>query len=185
MNPYLRSWIIGDIEWLAKSQVNENIWGRALTDKKDSWSGQLGEKLIQTFFPDGWKPSRLNGHKLDWETPEFIIEVKSETYHTPGTASEKILGVPIKYRNVPDLYSKPLLIVCFGYAEQTLMFSEPDPKLSHIIDLWRSMNIHFVKGSRVLQLFETRGSLNGLLDELVHPSHVQSLREPAPCQSST
>ena len=34
-----------------------------------------------------------------------------------GTAGEKILGVPLKYGEVPRLYHKPLKIVLIGYQE--------------------------------------------------------------------
>ena len=57
----------------------------------------------------------------DFESDKFIIEVKTQTYFTSGTASEKIIGCPFKYADVPLLYNKPLKIICIGGAEKALL----------------------------------------------------------------
>ncbi|OGI57311.1 hypothetical protein A3B85_00285 [Candidatus Nomurabacteria bacterium RIFCSPHIGHO2_02_FULL_37_13] len=51
------------------------------------------------------------------ECDDYIYEVKGRNWSTSGTAGEKILGVPLKYGELPNLYKKPLQIVLVGYQE--------------------------------------------------------------------
>lgn len=162
----LGSWLIRAprrAKTLKQSEENENSWGSSLTEKwletarpdivfkkGSAWSGKLGQLLIEELFPDGWKPTRKGGHLPDWETKDYIIEAKAQTWYTAGTAGEKIYGVPVKYRNIPDLYEKPLIIVCFGRAESVWFGLPKDEKLMKIINFWESMNIRYVKGSSLL-----------------------------------
>lgn len=82
------------------------------------WSGAFGEQLVKELFaPNIWKPEPKDGYAPDFETPEYMIEVKTGTHLTPGTAHEKIFGVAWKYRHVPSLYGKKLVIVTVGRAE--------------------------------------------------------------------
>ena len=60
---------------------------------------------------------KIQGVHPDWETEDAIWEVKTRNWSVPGTAGEKILGVPYKYSDVPELYGKPLKIVCVAYQE--------------------------------------------------------------------
>lgn len=53
----------------------------------------------------------------DLECDEYVYEVKGRNWTTTGTAGEKILGVPLKYGEVPRVYDKPLQIVLVGYQE--------------------------------------------------------------------
>lgn len=53
----------------------------------------------------------------DLECDDFVYEVKGRSWTTSGTAGEKILGVPLKYGELPRLYKKPLQIVLVGYQE--------------------------------------------------------------------
>jgi len=135
------------------TQSQENEWGCALvktySPKSKAWSGALGEQLIRELYPDGWKPVKLGGFRPDWETKDYIIEVKTQSWFTPGTAGEKIFGVPVKYRNIPDLYKKPLVVVCFGKAESIWFDMERDTKLVQIIDFWKSMDITYQRGSEL------------------------------------
>ena len=57
---------------------------------------------------------QTNHPDLDLETFKEMIEVKTGSYFTTGTAGEKVPGVPWKYSEVPDLYGKPLLIILIG-----------------------------------------------------------------------
>jgi hypothetical protein len=150
----VRSWLLGNVK-MSKSQENE--WGCALVEayrpkksKAKAWSGILGEQLIREVYPSGWKPVKLSGFKPDWETKDFIIEVKTQSWFTKGTAGEKILGVPVKYRNIPALYKKPLVIVCFGRAESIWFDMPRDESLVRIIDFWKSMNITYQRGSELI-----------------------------------
>lgn len=65
--------------------------------------------------------------KPDLECDDYVYEIKSRTYSTSGTAGEKILGVPLKYSEVPILYGKPLKIILVAYQEQEAVnkFREP------------------------------------------------------------
>ena len=65
-----------------------------------------------------YKPKKINNLLPDYETDNKIIEVKTGTYLTSGTAHEKILGTPFKYSDVPILYNKKLLIICIAGAEK-------------------------------------------------------------------
>ena len=168
-NTQVHSWLKGTYK---ATQVQENEWGRAIVknvrpdlEVSKMWTGMFGQILIQEIFPNGWRPKCMNGHQPDWETPEFIIEVKSQSWFTPGTAGEKILGVPVKYRNVPTLYGKPLRIVLFGRAESIWFGIQKDSALEKITEFWKTMGIEYVKGSELVPpLSAPLDSLNELHD---------------------
>ena len=130
-------WIFNDMSFLkGKNQKElkklEDRWGFDKLKNKYSnlpekqWSNSFGEYIAQelcilqnknyecqkkTTLPD------RKTFKLDIEVEDSMIEVKTGTRYTQGTAHEKIAGVPFKYRNVPTLYKKPLKILCIGKAE--------------------------------------------------------------------
>ena len=88
-------------------------------NKQASKFGIFGEELLKEYYvlvgefvTD--KPERKNAHDLDLETITYMVEVKTGSYFTTGTAGEKMYGVPWKYADVPRLYGKPLRIVCIG-----------------------------------------------------------------------
>lgn len=60
---------------------------------------------------------RNKKYSPDLECDNFVYEVKGRTWSTAGTAGEKILGVPLKYGELPSLYHKPLRIILVGYQE--------------------------------------------------------------------
>lgn len=106
-----------------KTKEEEDLWGRSLLNVKKQWSGPFGERIIKEFYQvSGYKVYEnvqiKGGFHPDIETDDFMVEVKTQTFFTTGTAGEKIIGVPIKYRNVPKLYGKKLIIVCVGGAEK-------------------------------------------------------------------
>lgn len=74
-------------------------------------------EIFHLLKKDVSKPNSKNHYQPDLETQEQIIEVKSQTRFTSGTAGEKILGCPFKYCEIPELYGKNLLIICVGGAE--------------------------------------------------------------------
>jgi hypothetical protein len=89
-----------------------------------------------------------------------VIEVKTETYFTEGTAGEKILGVPFKYRKIPMLYSKPLQILCIGGAEKASREQYgnlPGPIVSSDDTVWfdfyKSQQIEFIGATDLLTSF--------------------------------
>jgi hypothetical protein len=126
-------WLFGDLTFLKSNRLNykldEDKWGRNTLkirrpdlklDKQ--WTNKFGEHLCEEMYILGgktiFKPSKKDNYQPDFEIDTYIIEVKTQTFHTSGTAGEKILGVPFKYADVPDLYSKPLKILCIGGAEK-------------------------------------------------------------------
>jgi hypothetical protein len=135
-------WLIGDFSFLpgikkrnrtadAKSyKVLEDEWGRNILktlrrpdlvlDKQ--WTSVFGEYIVQELYmmqgENPKKPACIKGLQPDWEIEDRVIEVKTGTYWTSGTAHEKIYGVPHKYADIPELYGKPLVIVCVGGAEE-------------------------------------------------------------------
>lgn len=131
-NKNVFSWLYGNIDFLKKFCYNNKIselkkaedeWGKKIMENsKTMWSGVFGEtvckELLLLLDIESNKPLKKCGIKPDLETNEYIIEVKNGTYFTNGTAHEKILGVPYKYRNILEVYNKPLFIVCFGRAEK-------------------------------------------------------------------
>ena len=88
------------------------------------WTTIVGEGLVkETLEARGykaWKPKTLDGYEPDWETDDFMVEVKSRTWNTTGTAGEKVLGTPYKYASIPRIYKKPLIIVLVAYQEREL-----------------------------------------------------------------
>ena len=106
--------------------------------------------LIGEFKTD--KPEKLGGHDLDLETFEKMIEVKTGSYFTTGTAGEKIYGVPYKYRKVPRLYNKPLLIILLGgdKKDSELVCDTDDPENEIHKDFWKSQNITFTCFKKLL-----------------------------------
>ena len=60
---------------------------------------------------------RNKKYSPDLECDDYVYEVKGRSWSTSGTAGEKILGVPLKYGELPRLYKKPLQIILVRYQE--------------------------------------------------------------------
>lgn len=88
------------------------------------WTTLLGEKLVfDVLKARGENPRkviRMDGFEPDWETDKYVYEVKTSNWWVSGTAGEKVYGTFIKYQNIPELYGKPLRIVCVAYQEEEL-----------------------------------------------------------------
>ena len=115
---------------LAKAKTVENSWGNSIIES--AGGGQWTTKLCQDLVMEGLiKLGRKNVRKAalikssvrdkqyqpDLECDEYVYEVKGRNWCVPGTAGEKILGVPLKYGELPNLLNKPLQIVLVGYQE--------------------------------------------------------------------
>ncbi len=134
-------WLFGDLSYLppiekknkttdeAKYKVLEDKWGQDTLkirrpdlklDKQ--WTNKFGEHICEEILillgKKVSKPVNKEHYEPDYEVDDAIWEAKAQTFHTSGTAGEKILGCPFKYAEVPDLYSKPLKILCMGGAER-------------------------------------------------------------------
>lgn len=117
-------------EKLKDSKEIEKKWGNSVLGTIDlkQWTTVLCQNLVMEALI---KLSRKNVRKTqqirssvrdknydpDLECDDFVYEVKGRSWCTPGTAGEKILGVPLKYGELPRLYKKPLQIILVGYQE--------------------------------------------------------------------
>lgn len=112
-----------------KYKIHEDKWGQETLRKRrpdlkldKQWTNKFGEhiceELYMLFGKKLTKPKKKDNYQPDSEVDDAILEAKAGTYFTGGTAGEKILGCPFKYAEIPDLYSKPLKIICIGGAEK-------------------------------------------------------------------
>lgn len=149
-------WVCGDVSWLA-SKEDEDAWGRAALKTytgKDlkCWSGALGEHVVPVLLrAAGYEvvPRRRFGAiKPDVVTPSFVVEIKTQTYHTTGTAGEKIMGVPYKYCDFKARYGLDVVVVCLARADAlaraygVLGPATAAQRAHHA--LWLAQGVHFL-----------------------------------------
>ena len=151
-------------EGITKGQQKENLkneekkWGNKMIGQQNNgqWTTKLGEDLVRDILQlrgeNPRKPARKGGFEPDWETDNYIYEVKTSNWWVGGTAGEKVYGTFIKYQDIPKLYLKPLRIVCVANQEEELTngktkyFGENiTKKTQEVLDLARSWNIEYVK----------------------------------------
>jgi hypothetical protein len=174
-------WLFGDLSFLpeiekknkttddAKYKVLEDKWGQEILrirrpdlklDKQ--WTNKFGEHICEEiYFLLGKavsKPVKKENYQPDSEVDDAILEAKAGTFYTGGTAGEKILGCPFKYAEIPDLYGKPLKIVCMGGAEKVCRESYgnlPGKKCSlqkkKFLDFFRENRIEYIGASDILR----------------------------------
>lgn len=119
-----------DEKKLKESKEIETAWGNNVIhgDGGNQWTTKLCQDLVmEALIRSGRKNVRKTKpqkssvrdkkYEPDLECDDFVYEVKGRNWNTPGTAGEKILGVPLKYGELPRLYNKPLQIVLVGYQE--------------------------------------------------------------------
>jgi len=141
------------------AQDNEKKWGNEIIQQTNNgqWTTLLGEGLVfEVLKLRGENPRKVvrkDGFEPDWETDEYMYEVKTSNWCVAGTAGEKVYGTFIKYQNIPELYGKPLRIVCVANQEEELIngktkyFGETTQKTQQILDLASSWGIEYVKFS--------------------------------------
>jgi hypothetical protein len=139
------------------AQKTEKNWGNQIIGQSNNgnWTTLLGEGIVfetlKKLGENPRKPENKNGYSPDWETDEYIYEVKTRNWTTSGTAGEKVLGVMYKYSEIPELYGKPLKIVCVAYQEHELtygntkIFGKVCPSKKKFLDLAKSLNIEYIK----------------------------------------
>ena len=154
------------MEGITKKQQKENFkndekkWGNAMIGQQNNgqWTTLLGEGLVRDVLElrgeNPRKPVRIGGFEPDWETDEYIYEVKTSNWWVDGTAGEKVLGTFIKYQAIPELYGKPLRIVCVANQEEeltngkTVYFGENiTKKTQHLLNVASLWNIEYVRFS--------------------------------------
>ena len=179
--PSVVQWLFGDLSFLpeiekknktaddAKYKVLEDKWGQEMMKMRrpdlsldKQWTNRFGEYICEEIYTllgkVVSKPVKKENKQPDLETDDAILEAKTQTFYTSGTAGEKILGCPFKYAEIPDLYEKPLKILCMGGAEKVCRESYgnlPGPKCSaqknKYLDFWREQGIEYVGASDMLR----------------------------------
>ena len=174
-------WLFGDLSFLPeiekknktkdaeKYKVLEDKWGQAMLkirrpdlklDKQ--WTNMFGEHICEEIYTllgkTVTKPAKKEHFCPDREVDDSILEAKVGTYFTTGTAHEKILGCPFKYAEVPDLYGKPLKILCMGGAEKmcrenygNLPGKKFSPQKKAFLDFFKEKGIEYVGASDILR----------------------------------
>ena len=174
-------WLFGDLSFLPEIQkknkttdekiykVLEDKWGQEMLrirrpdlklDKQ--WTNKFGEHLCEEIFTllgkQVSKPVNKQHYQPDAEVDDAILEAKAQTFFTSGTAGEKILGSPFKYAEVPQLYGKPLKILCMGGAEKVCRESYgnlPGEKTSaqkqKILECFREIGIEYIGATDILK----------------------------------
>jgi hypothetical protein len=143
-----------------KLKEEEKKWGNKMNGQIDNvqWTTKLGEGVVYDVLnlrgENPKKPISKGGFEPDWETDNYIYEVKTSNWWVDGTAGEKVLGTFIKYQDIPELYGKPLRIVCVAYQEEELTngktkyFGENiTKKTQQVLDSCKSWNIEYIKFS--------------------------------------
>ena len=143
-----------------KLKEEEKEWGNKMTGQigNGQWTTKLGEDLVYDVLKllgeNPKKPINKGGFEPDWEGDKYIYEVKTSNWWVDGTAGEKVLGTFIKYQDIPELYGKPLKIVCVANQEDELInhktkyFGENiTKKTQQVLDLAKSWNIEYIKFS--------------------------------------
>lgn len=117
-------------ERLIVASLKEREWGNELMGTVDGgqWTTTFCQNLVkEALIKKGctnvrattFRKSSLRNKRYDpdLECDDLVYEIKGRNWTTTGTAGEKILGVPLKYGEVPNLYEKPLQIILVGYQE--------------------------------------------------------------------
>jgi len=171
-------WLFGDLSFLEQIRCNgeklkdiEDEWGRnALKMRRPDlkldkqWTGKFGEHICKEIYlllgKDTLSPIKKQGYQPDLEIDDAILEVKTQTFYTTGTAGEKILGCPFKYSEVPDLWGKPLKIICLGGAEDicrrhygNLPGEKCSPQKKKFLDFFRENRIEYIAATDILRSF--------------------------------
>ena len=150
-------------------KTHEDKWGQNILklrrpdlklDKQwtNKFGEHIGEEILSLTGKKVTKPVKKEHYQPDLEVEDTIWEIKTGTYHTTGTAGEKILGCPFKYAEIPDLYSKPLKIMCLGGAEKScreqygnLPGAKCTPQKQRFLNFFKENRIEFIAISDILR----------------------------------
>lgn len=170
------SWIIGTFKYKSNNEEYEILTKFFKPKSRKHWTNEFGEKLVKYLLEKQniavIEQPKLENFKLDLETPYGYYEIKTRNYTTNGTAGEKILGTPYKYSNTTR--KKPIYIVCVGFQEKEadIKFNlfNPTKNKKNIIDLYNSMNIHYIRCSDLLYKTLYQLMLNELNEVIISSS---------------
>ena len=165
-------WCRNNIFNTTNGKEEEKIWGNNILKKVKStsqWTTLLGENIVCDVLKildhinvnTSTKKYDANKNIIpDIETDSGIYEVKTRNWNTSGTAGEKVFGVPLKYSSVPRLYGKSLNIVLVAAQEvkdnTVELFTCPTPEKQKIIEFYKSINIHFIKFTYLLDKLDKK-----------------------------
>lgn len=181
-DPNVVQWLFGDLTFLPPIEKNckkkeydeqlkngEDTWGRTTMKLRrpdlkleKQWTNKFGEHICEEIYTMHGKvvkkPLIMENYQPDLEVDDAIIEAKAQTFYTNGTAGEKIMGVPFKYADIPELHGdKPLKVVCMGGAEQVCREDYgnlPGPKCSdkkkRFLEFYRENHIEFIGATDLL-----------------------------------
>lgn len=118
-------------------------------------------------------------YKPDFECDTHIFEVKGRNWTTAGTAGEKILAVPIKYAEIPELTGKILNIILVGFQEEEakknfacgniLNLNNCNEKSKDMINYFKKFNISYIGLTELLkELGYKEKSDNELKKEIIN-----------------
>ncbi len=126
-------WLFNDTSFLGGKNNQENkkledIWGRSLMKRRrpdlkfdKQWTSLFGVYLArEVLLLLGYKgnvPVKIGNCQLDYEIYNAMVEIKTQTFFTTGTAGEKNSGVVFKYSDIPIKTGKPLIIILIGGSE--------------------------------------------------------------------
>lgn len=183
-------WLFGDLSFLPEIEkknkttdekiykVLEDKWGQDMLrirrpdlklDKQ--WTNKFGEHLCEEIFTllgkHVSKPVNKQHYQPDAEVDDAILEAKAQTFFTSGTAGEKILGSPFKYAEIPELYGKPLKILCMGGAEKVcresygnLSGEKSSAQKQKILECFREIGIEYIGASDILKSLVSSSSIS-------------------------
>jgi len=141
-----------------EKKEREKKWGNNMIGQTNNgqWTTILGERLVFDILKIlGQNPRKVvkkEGFEPDWETDEYMYEVKTSNWWVDGTAGEKVYGTFIKYQKIPELYGKPLRIVCLANQENELEFGKTKyfgedvtEKTKKILELAKTWDIEYIR----------------------------------------
>ncbi|MGB3988181.1 MAG: hypothetical protein WBK67_00590 [Minisyncoccales bacterium] len=152
---------------LKEAKEIEKKWGNKIIGKSEDrnikqWTTTLCESVVEeALIILGRKNIRRvkpvkssirdKRYSPDLECDDYVYEIKGRNWCTPGTAGEKILGVPLKYGELPRLFNKPLKIILVAYqeyeAKQKFAFGDLLDKNNQTKELQDSL--FFYKGQKI------------------------------------
>jgi hypothetical protein len=168
-------WLFGILTFLPNQnnkknyKIIEDKWGKKMLKLKrpnlklnKQWTNLFGEYICEEIYillkKSISKPIKKKNYLPDYEIENAIIEVKTQTYYTNGTAGEKILGCPFKYCEILELYLKPLKIICVGGAEKicreqygNLDGNKCSIQKKKFIDFYKLNDIEFIGATDILK----------------------------------
>ena len=151
------------------TKVEERVWGNRMIGQVDNsqWTTLVGEhvvfKVLQELGKNPTIPVKKGGYKPDIETDDHIYEVKTRNWNTTGTIGEKVFGCPLKYAEIPELYGKPLRIICVAYQEEEFVYGKTPifgtnvrDKHKKFMSFYRDNGIEFYRFSDFVEELEHR-----------------------------